>query len=260
MRTGPLVAVAGALLALAPHTADAQFQTYCAPGPFSACVGVQFVSSADGPVVRVQNLQTGADRPLMEVFDVTTITFTLNSTELLWRTGDPNFGGPPGVIQPDACGGFGTGLLVRRELCMRLLFGGRPGTLFPSPVGFTPLTSEFFLTPVSSPTPLSGILGCPALGSASHWRAVAATCPSEGYTGWLEIPLHFDLYDRTTGTIERTAVGLGDFTMSIGGRVGVQNVRIANITAVPEPSTWAMLGTGLLALGGVGYRRRKRAA
>jgi hypothetical protein len=43
---------------------------------------------------------------------------------------------------------------------------------------------------------------------------------------------------------------------------GVSTVRVSsftNITSVPEPSTWALLGTGLLTLGGIAVHRRKRA-
>ena len=39
----------------------------------------------------------------------------------------------------------------------------------------------------------------------------------------------------------------------------VQTV-LLQVTAVPEPGTWALLGTGLLALGGVAARRRRRPA
>ena len=37
------------------------------------------------------------------------------------------------------------------------------------------------------------------------------------------------------------------------------NDLILSFTPVPEPSTWALLGTGVLAIGPVGWRQRKRA-
>jgi hypothetical protein len=39
----------------------------------------------------------------------------------------------------------------------------------------------------------------------------------------------------------------------------VSSYTIAAVSTVPEPGTWALLGTGLLAVGGVAARRKRTA-
>jgi hypothetical protein len=50
------------------------------------------------------------------------------------------------------------------------------------------------------------------------------------------------------------------FTWSVGLTPSTINASIENITVVPEPSTWALLGLGVLVTGAAIVRRRRRAA
>jgi hypothetical protein len=57
-------------------------------------------------------------------------------------------------------------------------------------------------------------------------------------------------------TVEQTAVRVYGFR---GNQVPNDFVRGSSVAVVPEPSTHALLGTGLLTLGSIAVRRRKRA-
>ena len=66
-----------------------------------------------------------------------------------------------------------------------------------------------------------------------------------------------------TRALNNFAVGAGTFTLNIQGTPGTQNgafggnVAFVSTSAVPEPTTWAMM---LVGFGAVGYSMRKRAS
>jgi hypothetical protein len=65
-----------------------------------------------------------------------------------------------------------------------------------------------------------------------------------------------------TGTSTTVAFGVEGFTPPGGDRFGqsgivVDNASLISVAAVPEPGTWALLATGLAAVGGVAIRRRR---
>ncbi len=53
--------------------------------------------------------------------------------------------------------------------------------------------------------------------------------------------------------------GAVDLSVVALASAGVRLASSANVDAVPEPSTWAMLALGFLGLGGLGLSKRKRA-
>ena len=61
-----------------------------------------------------------------------------------------------------------------------------------------------------------------------------------------------------TGPLTAPTFTLGTFAVSdlVPLPATVQRITVASVAVVPEPGTWMLLGTGLLALGGVARRRR----
>jgi hypothetical protein len=82
--------------------------------------------------------------------------------------------------------------------------------------------------------------------SAPEFLSVSILGSTGGFTG-------FDM--------SRVTFDADNIYVNAARLVGPGSVTFAVMTAstVPEPSTWALLGTGLLTLGGITARRRKRA-
>ncbi|MGV3710637.1 MAG: PEP-CTERM sorting domain-containing protein [Gemmatimonas sp.] len=99
-----------------------------------------------------------------------------------------------------------------------------------------------------------GLLGCslPVVHQVGPEFAAhsGSTCASAGFTGWKAINLFLDFYEPTpdfdgAGIVAR----IGGTDMN---RVGL------NATIVtPEPSTWVMIGAGLILIGAVRRRRNQ---
>jgi hypothetical protein len=103
------------------------------------------------------------------------------------------------------------------------------------------------------------------------------TCPAAGYDGWLRFEFRASMVEGLyTSSITTRPMTPDDISLSVlfgsgrcsvvGSNSGLRSpssciaAPYSALQVVPEPSTWAMLGTGLLALGGVAVRRRRRNA
>jgi autotransporter-associated beta strand protein len=80
---------------------------------------------------------------------------------------------------------------------------------------------------------------------SNSWMFASSTSPITGFNA-------SDFTFNTSGFLN--GVGTGNFFVSETG-----NDLFLNFTPVPEPSTWALMGLGALALGGAAWRRRKQA-
>lgn len=116
------------------------------------------------------------------------------------------------------------------------------------------------------------ILGCTYSNSPGFGHS---TCPRDGFDGWYYLTFNTGVYDvsgtRDFGFLREFSMEDVEFEIGpctfVGTRSGYANpgtncavFPYAALTAVPEPSTYAMLGTGLLGLGGLALRRRHRVA
>ena len=129
--------------------------------------------------------------------------------------------------------------------------------------GGMPVEAPFFEINVSVSPTVTGLdfggspwfsysadLGSPVLGTGVYWLSILesdASTPLAGDSLWLW---------GETGTVAQRSVRSADATpWTLGSG---NNVAFTINSSVPEPSTWLLLGTGVLALGAARKRRAKK--
>ncbi len=128
--------------------------------------------------------------------------------------------------------------------------------LSPSPVSFSLVTANCCGYPNDPPSQFTG------------WRAGDGT---DWYDGNTNYPIDSNglIFESGPWDTAGTYVfgvysnGSGGYEAALFGPGGANNYYTYNdpitLTAVPEPSTWAMLGLGFAGLAFVGYRKRRKA-
>ena len=253
-------ALAGALLALGPRVATGQPTVpptiYCVPGATHACFAAAFASSGTSASFWLQNLQgTYTANPTPFTIGALMVERINETQQFAWAPGDAS----PWVIPEGA---------VHTPFMWTFSED--------SYVDVGPHQRRWYSTEIS----LHGLAGCtyPFADPGDlffGWR----TCVRDGENGWMRI----DFRAFITGAVETPGEGvfireitLADVNVYVGnvGRdtgcvllgassgapTGIAPACLAfpyDLTTVPEPATIALLGGGLLALGGVGAVRRR---
>ncbi len=138
-----------------------------------------------------------------------------------------------------------------------------PGTSLMTAVqvvpGSTFLTAIHFVTTprvVGSITRSSGYRNIELAPAAPGYDFALAFGGDPGLGGLATAVVSLSAAAPTGFAVTETAVRVYGFR---GNQVPNDFVRGSSVAVVPEPSTWALLGTGLLTLGGIAARRRMRA-
>lgn len=261
-------ALAGALLAAVPRAAIAQPTVaptiYCVPGAAHACFAAAFVSDGTSATFWIQNLQgTYSADPTPFNIGAILVERISETEQFTWAPGGEGAGdqfvfaegavrtGPPGwsLVEEDSDAGV--------DAHQQRRYSAGIGQ-----VGLAGCTSP-------SAFPEEPFLG---------W----STCVRDGETGWMRIDFRAFMsegFGETKSPDFLREVELTDIDLWIGSanlEVGCA-IRGANsgaplaqlpeciatpydLTTVPEPATLALLGGGLLLVGGVGAMRRRPGA
>jgi hypothetical protein len=115
--------------------------------------------------------------------------------------------------------------------------------------GQAELTGQFFVDPGNT---LNGVNTGPVVGTQ-----IGGTFDSGLLTG----PFSFSANSPNVPFSVTGLYGMAEslqLTLQPGAFVGVQSISMEATNAVPEPSTWAMLGAGFALMGLLGLRKRNR--
>lgn len=257
-------ALAGALLAAVPSAAAAQPTVaptiYCVPGAPYACFAAAFVSNGTSATFWIQNLQ-GTYTPDATPFNIGAILVERISEtqQFTW--------GPGGE-------GAGDTFVFREGV---VLTGPSEWSLVEdADAGVTEHQQRRYSTGAG----LVGLAGCTSPSAFPDEPFLGwSTCVRDGETGWMRIDFRAFMTEGFGETRSDTFlreveladvdVWIGDVGLQIGCAIHGANAgaplaeRPACITApydlttVPEPATVALLGGGLLLLGGMGAVRRR---
>jgi PEP-CTERM motif len=104
------------------------------------------------------------------------------------------------------------------------------------------LTLSTWTSPDSAPTPFGTVIEQVAVSAPSKGGQFAVVGSETPFGDYEQAGKYFVEVSGTSG--------LGTLTLAIDGNV-------TTLAAVPEPSTWAMLGIGFVGLAGMGLTRRR---
>jgi len=217
------------VLAAAPAAAQVNFDNYCVAGSFQVCASVRLTMS-DATHLRMQvwNLEG-----LMGDFHTITSVGLYHSGLTQWD-GRVNGFSVTHVVSPDSSLDISSEWSKRGAGDIKTLPGGLEATLREGTTGS------------------DGIIGCTEIGGGLHWN----TCQSFAGMPWVE----FNFALSKSFSLDGVQLAWHSQQLPDGSSVKCLTEGGENpcTPAVPEPVTLALLGTGLLGMGGMGLVRRRR--